>query len=423
MSNTSKPRIKPLIVAEHASARFGGEALIPFQYFKYLRQLDIDVHLLVHDRTREELCESFPNDIERLHFVTDSRINVLCARLGRSMPDRLRAFTLGAASHFDTQFRQRRMAKILIKRHRFDLVHEPIPVSPKLPSMMFGLGVPVVIGPMNGGMDYPPHYNLASPIERVVISLLRWTSTFLNTIAPGKRNAALILVANKRTHDALPFNVRHRKIIESVENGVDLDRFFFYSDKTIGEQVNIMYLGRLVDWKRVDLLVDACVQLIGKIQFRLHIVGDGPLRGDLETQVKNVGLAAYVSFHGFLPQATAAELLRKSDIMVLPSMRECGGAVVLEAMASGVPVIAAKWGGPADYITDESGILITPDEPAEFKSKLADAIIWLANNTAARINIVRAARQRVEQFYDWQVKAETLLRLYETVVGADHSVI
>ena len=339
------------------------------------------------------------------------------------MPDRLRAFTLGAASHFDTQFRQRRMAKSLIKRHRFDLVHEPIPVSAKLPSMMFGLGVPVVIGPMNGGMDYPPHYNLTSPIERVVISLLRWTSTFWNTVAPGKRNAALILVANKRTYDALPSNVKHRRIIEFVENGVDLDRFVFYSDKTIGEQVNIMYLGRLVDWKRVDLLVDACVQLIGKIQFKLHIVGDGPLRGDLETQVKNVGLAAYVSFHGFLPQATAAELLRKSDIMVLPSMRECGGAVVLEAMASGVPVIAAKWGGPADYITDESGILITPDEPAEFKSKVADAIIWLANNTAARINIVRAARQRVEQFYDWQVRAETLLRLYETVVGADHSVI
>jgi glycosyltransferase involved in cell wall biosynthesis len=412
-----------LIVAEHASAKFGGEALIPFQYFKYLRQLDIDVHLLVHDRTRGELCESFPNDIERLHFVSDSRINVLCARLGRSMPDRLRSFTLGAASHFDTQFRQRRMAKSLIKRHRFDLVHEPIPVSPKLPSMMFGLGVPVVIGPMNGGMDYPPHYNLAGPIERVTISLLRWTSTFWNVIAPGKRNAALILVANKRTYDALPFKVKHRKIIETVENGVDLDRFNFYSDKTIGAHVNIMYLGRLVDWKRVDLLVDACVQLIGKLQFKLHIVGDGPLRGDLEIQVKNVGLAAYVRFHGFLPQATAADLLRKSDIMVLPSMRECGGAVVLEAMASGVPVIAAKWGGPADYISDESGILIMPGEPAEFKSKLADAIIWLANNTAARIKMVRAARQRVEQFYDWRVKAETLLRLYETVVEAEHSVI
>ena len=54
-------------------------------------------------------------------------------------------------------------------------------------------------------------------------------------------------------------------------------------------------------------------------------------------------------------------LLRNSDIMVLPSMRECGGAVVLEAMASGVPVIAAKWGGPADYISEGTGILIPPD--------------------------------------------------------------
>ena len=66
------------------------------------------------------------------------------------MPDRLGVFTLGAASHLDTQIRQRRKALALVKALRFDLIHEPIPVSPKIPSIMFGLGVPVIIGPMNG---------------------------------------------------------------------------------------------------------------------------------------------------------------------------------------------------------------------------------------------------------------------------------
>ena len=162
MPNVSKSSIKPLIVAEHASAKFGGEALIPFQYFKYLRRLNIDVHLLVHERTRQELCDAFPNDVDRLHFVSDSRINIWCHKLGTFLPDRLALFTLGAMSHFDTQVRERRMARTLIREHRFNVVHEPIPVSPKQPSMMFGLGVPVIIGPMNGGMDYPPHYNLAA---------------------------------------------------------------------------------------------------------------------------------------------------------------------------------------------------------------------------------------------------------------------
>src|SRR5205085_7085741 len=110
-----------------------------------------------------------------------------------------------------------------------------------------------------------------------------------------------------------------------------------------------VYVGRLVDWKRVDLLIHACAKLSGRLNFNLDVVGDGPLRAALEEQVRHSSLTGHVRFHGRLPQATAADTLRKADALVLPSMRECGGAVVLEAMASGVPVIAANWGGPADY--------------------------------------------------------------------------
>ena len=59
MSGYRKYPLKMLIVAEHASAKFGGEALIPFQYFKHLRKLEVDIHLLVHDRTRRELAKRF----------------------------------------------------------------------------------------------------------------------------------------------------------------------------------------------------------------------------------------------------------------------------------------------------------------------------------------------------------------------------
>src|SRR5262249_46026652 len=154
--------LRILLVAEHASASFGGEALIPFRYFKHLREMNVDVHLLVHGRTREELREAFPNDVERLHFVDDSLLNVWCDQIGRSMPDRLAEFTVNAVSHFETQVRQRRLVRFLVRTHQFNIVHEPTPVSPKLPSMLFGLSAPVIIGPMNGGMDYPPNYNMAS---------------------------------------------------------------------------------------------------------------------------------------------------------------------------------------------------------------------------------------------------------------------
>ncbi|HEX7294563.1 MAG TPA: glycosyltransferase family 4 protein, partial [Pyrinomonadaceae bacterium] len=314
--NSTSPKI--LIVAEHASAVFGGEALIPFQYFKVLREIGVDVHLLVHERTRNELEASFPQETERLHFVKDSFINVWCHKIGQMLPSRLAAFTLGALSHFDTQLRQRRAAKTLILAHRFDIVHEPIPVSPKLPSMTFGLAVPVVIGPMNGGMDYPPSYNLAGPVERFLVFFLRHSSAIWNYILPGKRRAAVLLVANERTRNALPSGVKGKPILTLPENGVDLKLFKPAQTKEPDERLRIICVCRLVDWKRVDLLLDACSNLIGKMRFQLDLVGDGPLRKSLEDQVKRLRLEQHVRFHGRIAHTQMIDLLQAADIMVLP---------------------------------------------------------------------------------------------------------
>jgi glycosyltransferase involved in cell wall biosynthesis len=97
-------------------------------------------------------------------------------------------------------------------------------------------------------------------------------------------------------------------------------------------------------------------------------------------------------------------------------MRECGGAVVLEAMASGIPVIATNWGGPVDYITDDTGILIPPDTPEKFARELANSILLLATNPELRQKMSEAGRNRAERLYDWRVKARALLELYEAVV-------
>ena len=412
---------KILIVAEHASAQFGGEALIPYQYFKCLREIGADVHMLVHARTRDELQKAFPNDVDRLHFVSDSLLNKCCAKIGQYMPNRLAVFTVGTLSHFETQIRQRRIARFLIHSQHFNLVHEPIPVSPKLPSMMFGLSVPVIIGPMNGGMDYPPNYDVTSRFERVTVAFMRWSAGLWNKLIPGKLNAALILVANQRTYNALPSNIQPKIMLEFAENGVDTDRFSQKENTRIRDALNIIYVGRLVDWKRVDLLLKAGSELIGKLNFKIHVVGDGVLRGHLEDQVKDLSLTHHVRFHGWLPQFETAKLLRNADIMVLPSMRECGGAVVLEAMASGLPVIAVNWGGPADYIATDAGILIPPDSPNKFVSELANSIMWMAVNPDLRSKMGTAGRNRAQRVYDWRVKAGILAKIYQAVVNCSNT--
>ena len=145
-----------LIVASNASRRFGGEAFIPLNYFRLLRRRNMDVRLVVHARNRPELTALFPDDLDRLCFVEDTSLHKKLNRFGQFLPRRLGDATTGLIIHLSTQIAQRRVICKLVRSHGIDVVHEPIPVSPKkFRSLMWGLGAAVVIGPLNGGMDYP----------------------------------------------------------------------------------------------------------------------------------------------------------------------------------------------------------------------------------------------------------------------------
>jgi glycosyltransferase involved in cell wall biosynthesis len=409
--------LRILIVAEHASAKFGGEAILPLNYFRFLREKREEVWMLVHARTRDELNTVLGADASRVVYIDDSFLNIACHRLSQFVPTRIADFTFALLSQMHNQVRLRRIAKQLVERLNITIVHQPMPVSPKVPSFMHGLGVPVVIGPMNGGMDYPPGYRKSGSFEEIIVVVLRSTANIFNRAIPGKLKAACLLIANDRTGAALPRCVKSVPTISLVENGVDLSLFKGADRRMAGgsTEVNIIYVGRLVDFKRVDLLIDACVSLRSQDNVKLNIVGDGPLREKLEAKAAILG--ERVVFHGRLPQAEVATLMARSAALVLPSMRECGGAVILEAMASGCPVIAAAWGGPLDYLTDECGTLIAPSTPQKFIVELAGAISRLIRSPELAKKHAAAARKRVELHFDWRHKIRQILDIYATVLN------
>jgi glycosyltransferase involved in cell wall biosynthesis len=144
----------------------------------------------------------------------------------------------------------------------------------------------------------------------------------------------------------------------------------------------------------------------------LHIVGDGAMRTRLESLTAELGLENRVVFHGFVSQDQCAHLLEGFDALVLPSLYECGGAVVLEAMAMGLPVVATKWGGPADYLDESTGILIEPAGRESFISELAEAMIRLAQSPELRAQLGQAARTRAATEFDWERKIDVILEVY-----------
>ncbi len=90
--------------------------------------------------------------------------------------------------------------------------------------------------------------------------------------------------------------------------------------------------------------------------------------------------------------------------------------MVLEAMASGVPVIATEWGGPMDYLTNETGVLVPPEDPEKFIERFSEAILALGKNPDLRAEMGRCGRERVRDNFDWGVKASILLDLYASTI-------
>jgi glycosyltransferase involved in cell wall biosynthesis len=407
------------IVAEHASYRWGGEAVLPVHYFSRLRQQGIDAWLLVHARTRPELEALFPLDQHRLLFIEDRWFHKLISRLSRFLPDRI-ATTTVFLNHLLTQYLQQRVLRKLIAEESIELVHQPIPVSPRFPSLMANLGVPVVIGPMNGGTEYPPAFRHTESIfGRIGIRTGRHLSNLVNSLLPGKKRASILLVANERTRLALPSGIRGR-VIQLPENGVDLDIWFPPSEEVAAgygaatRGARFIFIGRLVDWKGVDMAIEALLQVPDA---QLEIIGEGPMLGEWQRFTEKLGISGRVAFPGWLPQNACALRLHSAIALLLPSIHECGGAVVLEAMATATPVIATQWGGPMDYLDETCGLMVEPRSRELIVQGFADAMRKLIADPYLRHHLGNNGQQRVRMYFDWERKIGSMIDIYQRAIS------
>ncbi len=406
--------MRVLIAAPNISMRMGGEAALAYHYARELAGAGLEVTALTHARVRGELQESPIAQAAALHFVEDAPLERGLYEVGRRGPAALNEAVFDSAIGVSTLSRLARKARLLAKTIGADVIHQPTPVSPQVPSFLHNLPAPVVIGPLNGGMNFPPAFerDYYSRGSRVFVGAARALSGAANAVFPGKRAAEILLVANERTRRALPRGVDAARVEILVENGVDL-ALWSHAPEPPAKPV-FVFVGRLVWWKAVELLIKAFSTL--QSGARLVIIGDGPERVRLEREARATGAAERIEFRGFMAQADIAAILARSTALVLPSLRECGGAVVLEAFASCAPAIATDWGGPQDYITPQTGVLVPPLGEAAFVGGLAAAMSGLIDNPERARAMGAAARRRVEQNFSWSAKAQAMIKIYERAI-------
>jgi len=191
--------------------------------------------------------------------------------------------------------------------------------------------------------------------------------------------------------------------LEQVQLGVNLDLFSPRAAETSEGPCELLYVGRLSREKDIPVLIDAFKALTPRGDYRLTIVGDGPVREEL---VQQTGGDRRVRFLGRIPYgAELAARYREADLLVVPSPNETFNLTVLEGLASGLPVVAVRQGGPRELVSPEIGALARPSDPID----LARSIEAVAQRAIPS----ETCREHVAARSSWSRTFDRLLEVYE----------
>ena len=210
-----------------------------------------------------------------------------------------------------------------------------------------------------------------------------------------------------------------RDKLRVIHSGIDTAFFRPREGARPAGPFRILCVGTLHEVKGQTYLVEACRRLVqAGIDLRVELVGEGPDRDPLMTQIAESGLAERVTLLGPRSRGEVADLLRDADVLVTPSVptregkREGIPVVLMEAMATGLPVVASRISGIPELVADgRDGLLVPPRDPAA----LTDALRRLHDDPALRERLGAQGRETVQAEFDAFASAARLAdRIAET---------
>ena len=201
--------------------------------------------------------------------------------------------------------------------------------------------------------------------------------------------------------------------VQRVYNGIDLEKF---QPAEFERPPLILSIGRLINKKGFDVLIDACALLRQRQQeLRCEIIGDGPLLGELQTRIERQDLLEQVKLIGPQTQTEIVTRLRKATVLALPCRIDPDGAmdnlptVIMEAMASALPVVSTDVGGIAEMVRhDETGLLVAQNDPAA----TAGALGQMMSDIERARSFGRRGRERAEEIFSIEKNVGALREIF-----------
>jgi glycosyltransferase involved in cell wall biosynthesis len=411
-----------LLIMEQCNPEWASVPLVGYNFYQGIRKR-VNITLVTHERNKEALEKV--RDGHGIDYINESDslkkyygfVNRLTSRGGVNWPLQ-HALSYPIYGGFNRQVYQRYARRVMQKE--YDLVHAMTPILPRYPVKLIEAcrEVPFLMGPVNGGVPFPEGFADVARKEFARFNFLRIFTRILPGYAGTYKKADRVLAGSTYTMNMLKdmFGIDNH-ISLFYENGI-LNEFIGAPRKSTGEKLQLLFVGRLVPYKGADMAIEAMTRLDDRVRSQVHftIVGDGSEKENLEKQTRNLGLDQVITFTGWVDQNETARYYKKSDVFCFPSVREFGGAVALEAMASGLPCIVADHAGLGEYVTEETGFKISPVSREYLIDELARKILVLFENRELIHQMSVKAIERVKEF-EWGAKADRMIEIYEDMVN------
>ncbi|MDJ0734008.1 MAG: glycosyltransferase family 4 protein [Nostocaceae cyanobacterium] len=422
-------KLKVLLIVEQCNPEGFSVPLVGYNFYKSISEIT-DVTLVTHGRNEKAIQKiAADKDIVYIHESNfSSRYNSWVEKLtyrGRVNWPLYNALSYPIYAEFNHKVYQK--FKHQVRRGDYDIVHALTPMMPRYPVKMVRAckDTPFILGPVNGGVPFPAGFQKVARQESAQFNFLRAVGRYL---IPGYvetyKKADKVLAGSTYTLNLLKklFKIPEGRIQLFYENGIT-SNFLNQGQKTNkSDKVNLLFVGRLVPYKGADMVIEAIGKLEELIRNRvmLTIVGDGSEKSNLETRVQELNLGETVRFVGWVPQQETLKYYSTSDIFCFPSIREFGGAVVLEAMACGLPCIVVNNGGIGEYVTEETGFKIEPISREYIVEELAEKIKIMVDDKQLRENMSLKSINRSQEF-TWEEKARNIIDIYHSIIAGSVS--
>jgi len=317
-----------------------------------------------------------------------------------------------------------------VKSHRLvekaDIIHHVLPFRYKLTfNLLYKLAgkykKPFIIGPLQspqlivGRDEHEGQMFVERSLLQNLNMLIRIASPILLTLFKNTLKEARILVATTKFAQRLYEKYADEDKIVVIPFGIDANSVRV-KDYNYGRgKVSIMYAGLLIYRKGVHYLLKAFAEIAKRYKnVELHIYGSGPQEYYLKELALSLGIPGKVKFHGLIPRERLLKEYSKHDIYAHPSLSESFGLAILEAMASGLPVVAFNIPNVNEIVEHgKVGLLARQRDPNDLSRKLA----LLIEDEKLRKTLGSNARKRVEEVYDWSIISQKYINIYKSLIS------